>query len=56
MKRYTFLTENDTLIGEVVAENHDEAVYKYQSWGGNVDYKTDFYSETIEHQGLNDES
>jgi len=46
MKLYTFLDEEEQIINQVRAENHDEAIEKDSN--NNVDFFTDFYSETIE--------
>jgi hypothetical protein len=49
MKLYTFLDENENILTEVRAENHDEAVNAANGWTDyGIDYHTDFYSETIE--------
>ena len=41
MKLYTFLDENDNIIEEVRAENHDQAIERA---GAGIDFHTDFYS------------
>ena len=45
MKLYTFLDEEEQMITQIRAENHDEAIGK--DWNNNVNFFTDFYSETI---------
>jgi len=45
MKLYTFLDENENIIEEVRAENHDEALEK--SVSDKITFMTDFYSEEI---------
>ena len=50
MKLYTFLDENENIIEEVRAEDHDSAVHKANAWNTKeeqVDYFTDFYSTDI---------
>ena len=44
MKFYTFLDDNWEIIGQVKAENHDEAVIKVNS-KKTITKETDFYSE-----------
>ncbi|AXH16486.1 hypothetical protein AMYT_a0188 (plasmid) [Malaciobacter mytili LMG 24559] len=53
MKLYTFLNENDEILEEVRAENHDEAVAKLtnseaQSLESELPFGCDFYSSDIE--------
>jgi hypothetical protein len=51
MKLYTFLNENDEIIEEVRAKNHDHAVMIANGWKPQgselVTFTTDFYSEEV---------
>ena len=42
MKLYTFIDENNEIIIEVLAENHDNAIKKT-----GLPFMTDFYSEDV---------
>ena len=47
-KLYTFLDNNEDIIVQVRAENHDIAVDMANAWRADpVTWETDFYSETI---------
>jgi len=49
MKLYTFLDENENIIAEITAHDHDEAIGAANDWTDHgIDYHTDFYSETID--------
>jgi hypothetical protein len=49
MKQYTFMEDDgEAVIGYVNAENHDQAVAKAQASNMEVEFSTDFYSETLE--------
>jgi len=43
-KLYTFLDENEKIIEEVRAENHDQAIDRCTD--NRINHSTDFYSET----------
>jgi hypothetical protein len=45
MKLYTFLDDNEKIIEQVRAENHDHAVSICAS--NDVNHRSDFYSEEL---------